>query len=588
MAANPLHCLIEELKQLYDALWQHHHATKETFDEANRAWHALTGAFWKRHHFPDDALRAVADPVLAWNKHHGPKDSDSVACIERAAERVVCLARHRPRALPAADSNKDDIRKSWEQQGEFLTAVRETIHQMRRLAAIAGFPWPGNHDSGKTGVETVASARRAEEPNGARQVQRPSDIQLGHIRGCLDRFLERVQHLSSDGKSVSSSQAADEYQRAAVLTKSAQELARQFSELGRALLFAGLADRATRNRPQTPRNLLLVDLDRIPDFAHATLCLAIDEAAGDSLDAWQIADVLANMLLVDESTLARFLASLHSLVEGIIASAVMDTTDRSTPAPAGDDAESSPGLDFPAIAAALRAFRHTVAASPDNRHQAEARQHAPAVVRAEDMLRRLLSPRDPEWRSSYNSDLVNPAAPPKVRVLLRKVWARINTDFRLPPPFSPDQRDNWLVLLDETLQAMQLPGLGGSTGEAVTPSRPGRADSSTRTRPNACPGSTPAEALGQSETADASVAPPAGTEHAPAKARRRKKERLHEHIAMAVREGKKTPKAIWDFVQAMEPSLVRNGASEINADLMVKRFKKDPKYAELANQLQSI
>jgi hypothetical protein len=76
--------------------------------------------------------------------------------------------------------------------------------------------------------------------------------------------------------------------------------------------------------------------------------------------------------------------------------------------------------------------------------------------------------------------------------------------------------------------------------------------------------------------------------HAPGEARRRKRERRHEHIAMAIREGKKSPEEIQEFVRAIDPRLVLNGGKLIDAKRMMTNFSRDTKYASMANQLQSI
>ncbi len=98
-----------------------------------------------------------------------------------------------------------------------------------------------------------------------------------------------------------------------------------------------------------------------------------------------------------------------------------------------------------------------------------------------------------------------------------------------------------------------------------------------------------------SESADhapaGSQSPPArsvNAPHAPGAARRRKKERLHEQIAKAIREGKRSAQQIWDCVHAFDATLVHNGRTKINAKYMLIRFKKDAKYAAEVNLLQSI
>jgi hypothetical protein len=95
------------------------------------------------------------------------------------------------------------------------------------------------------------------------------------------------------------------------------------------------------------------------------------------------------------------------------------------------------------------------------------------------------------------------------------------------------------------------------------------------------------DASGDASTGSHSTLP-RETTHAPALARQRKKERRHKAIAMAIREGKRTPDEIQAFVFNIDSSLVYNGGNKIDPKLMMDRFKKDPKYAAEANQLQSI
>jgi hypothetical protein len=122
-------------------------------------------------------------------------------------------------------------------------------------------------------------------------------------------------------------------------------------------------------------------------------------------------------------------------------------------------ANHSTGLHLPSIAVALRAFRSVVAASPSNCHSPGAHTHASFVAEAKDRLRRLLTPSDPEWRRSNNSDLDDPRLTAKLFMLLKEVWNAVIRDLRLPPPFPADQRDNWDVLLEETESELQHAGI---------------------------------------------------------------------------------------------------------------------------------
>jgi hypothetical protein len=115
------------------------------------------------------------------------------------------------------------------------------------------------------------------------------------------------------------------------------------------------------------------------------------------------------------------------------------------------------GADLPRVLAAARSFREVVEASPRDCHSKEAHEHAPAVLRAEDTLRRTLTPSNPNWVGGQNEDLYDPDLAPNIVQLLNEVWNTILRDIhRLPPPFAPDQRRAWLVLL-ETAEGLLAP-----------------------------------------------------------------------------------------------------------------------------------
>jgi hypothetical protein len=131
--------------------------------------------------------------------------------------------------------------------------------------------------------------------------------------------------------------------------------------------------------------------------------------------------------------------------------------------------------DLPGILAAVRAFRKTVEASQTDWHGAEARAHAAVVAQAEDAIRRLLTPSDPDCKGNHSDDLADPDLPPAIRVVLRKIWARIVEDVHFRrPPFAADRRDEWLVLLDDAVAAMPsdrdyAAGAANAAGATSTP-----------------------------------------------------------------------------------------------------------------------
>jgi hypothetical protein len=148
----------------------------------------------------------------------------------------------------------------------------------------------------------------------------------------------------------------------------------------------------------------------------------------------------------------------------------------------------------------------------------------------------------------------------------------------LPQRWSDDFHGGWLLWKLGLEFPPKVASPVGSLTNATSPGGPGEED--------AVGISTPAgAAIGGRALGPASST---STSHAPGLARRRKKERLHKHIAIAVREGKRSPEEIQTFVAMIDSSLVHNGSSKINPKYMVNRFKKDLKYAAEANLLQSI
>jgi hypothetical protein len=95
----------------------------------------------------------------------------------------------------------------------------------------------------------------------------------------------------------------------------------------------------------------VVDLNTCEEFAEGILCLAVDKAEGDDIfrrarlaaelgqdfphqerehaaklivDAWQIAEVLGNMLVVDQDTFRRFSGAIRAVVEGLLPAVTVD------------------------------------------------------------------------------------------------------------------------------------------------------------------------------------------------------------------------------------------------------------------------
>jgi hypothetical protein len=146
MSGNPLHGLIDTLTQFISALTQCHHASKNDEKEQTlNDWQAVSGAFWQTYRFPDEAIRGLADPVLAWCSQKGFRNQDHIATIENAAHFVTELAKRTvPCALPELFADYE-ARKQWDRQDEFLLAALRARSDLSRLAALTGEVWRGDH-----------------------------------------------------------------------------------------------------------------------------------------------------------------------------------------------------------------------------------------------------------------------------------------------------------------------------------------------------------------------------------------------------------------------------------------------------------
>jgi hypothetical protein len=146
MPTNPLHDLIDQLSRFIPPFWDCHHAdTKEKKDQARGAWLAVTGPFWDAHRRPGEAVRALADPALAWCRRQGIATEQNIATVEYAADLITGLAMITvPSAQPHVYANVDEAREVWQQQGGLLMAAHASRDALRRLAALAGFEWHGD------------------------------------------------------------------------------------------------------------------------------------------------------------------------------------------------------------------------------------------------------------------------------------------------------------------------------------------------------------------------------------------------------------------------------------------------------------
>lgn len=139
---NPLHGLIGLVYQFINAGWCVHQAkTNQERLCAMEAWRAVTGPFWARHRIPTEALRGLADPVLAWLHHQHANRPENVEAVEVAAAFAVQMAMSIPTAQPSVYSNKAEARPHWEKFGEALLDGQPVLDGLRRLAALTGTPW---------------------------------------------------------------------------------------------------------------------------------------------------------------------------------------------------------------------------------------------------------------------------------------------------------------------------------------------------------------------------------------------------------------------------------------------------------------
>lgn len=172
-----------------------------------------------------------------------------------------------------------------------------------------------------------------------------SEIQIGYIRRSLDAAINFV----SGPAPTDDPDAVRAWCQNVCAVDTLDEVGKRWGErvlkLGRAIFGMGMGDELRKGRPATPRNLLLVDLNTITEYTHAILCLAVDEAEGEdtfrraqqaadlgqsfpkdkwdraaeqTIDSWQIADILCDMLLVDLPTYQRFQEALRSRVERLL------------------------------------------------------------------------------------------------------------------------------------------------------------------------------------------------------------------------------------------------------------------------------
>jgi hypothetical protein len=164
-----------------------------------------------------------------------------------------------------------------------------------------------------------------------------SDIQTGYVRRHLVEFLALVPGPGPSNDAEAFRQWCKRVCGVETLDEVSKRWTKLFKDLGRSLFGVGLADRVRKDRPSTPRNLLLQDLTTAPDMAHAILCLAVDEVEGNktlqrarrepvpdpekeraaelTVRARQITAVLANLLIVDGDTFEKFRTAVKSLVE---------------------------------------------------------------------------------------------------------------------------------------------------------------------------------------------------------------------------------------------------------------------------------
>jgi hypothetical protein len=209
-------------------------------------------------------------------------------------------------------------------------------------------------------------------------VGRLSDIQIGSVRRLLDHVVTFVRGPAP----VGSPAVVQSWCRERCGMDSLEEIARQWGthlrELGKAVLLAGLEERARRDRPQIRSHLRLVDLNSMEDFAHDILCVAIDIADGACVDNWQIEDVLSNVLVTDQVTFQRFTVALRDRVELLFTLDSISTKSMALPGEA---------LDLDRIKADLRRRQETSHQIAEIRNRLdERRRQVTAAIEALDAV----------------------------------------------------------------------------------------------------------------------------------------------------------------------------------------------------------
>lgn len=144
---NPLHELIGILDHFFRMGWARHHAdTEEKQKQTLDAWKRETSPFWLKFKRPAEALRALADPVVAWCTRNGCGDTASAAIINDAAGYVTWLALKPLVVMPHVYANKAEATEPHERQGERLLAADKCFLSLRELAGRAGDAWQPETD----------------------------------------------------------------------------------------------------------------------------------------------------------------------------------------------------------------------------------------------------------------------------------------------------------------------------------------------------------------------------------------------------------------------------------------------------------
>src|SRR5436309_2855218 len=110
-----------------------------------------------------------------------------------------------------------------------------------------------------------------------------SDLQIGHIQRRLQQVLDFVQGPSPTGSPDGVPQWCRQVCGVDTLREVVERWAKCVKDLGDTLFTVGLAEKVRKDRPATPGNLLLIDLNTCEEYAHAILCLAVDLAEGDEI-----------------------------------------------------------------------------------------------------------------------------------------------------------------------------------------------------------------------------------------------------------------------------------------------------------------